>query len=233
METLLISLLLVYNACLVIFILREKQQSNKQPNEDTDSPIRLTEDMAEVVGKSHFKMEKKTPQATIQVPQAATSSESEEVAYIDVTFADETDAPVSARLPEDKLDEVFTHIRISDVPLEYGENEAEDEVSMTGYATGVSFEEIGEAVRIADSQTVTKEESCRAGQIFNEMEGDELFHRLIKSSPQRSKKITELMDYFLSNSISRDGDIAGEVVQLQNTTDVPSDIREFDIRDFV
>ena len=233
METLLICLLLVYNACLVIFILREKQQSSKQPNEDTDSPIKPTEDVEELVGKSHFKMEKKTPQATKQMPQAATPVESEEVADIDVTFADETDAPVPARLPEDKLDEAFTHVQISDVPLEYGEKETEDEVSMTDYATGVSFEEIGEAMKIADSPVVTEDESRRAGQVFTELEGNELFNQLIKSSSIRARKITELMDYFLSNSISRDGEIAGEVVQLQDTTDVPSDISRFDIRDFV
>jgi len=233
METLLICLLLVYNACLVVFLLREKKESGKHFNEDLESPIKPTEDVEKIVGKSLFKMEKKTPQATIPMSQAATSIESEEVAGIDVTFADETDAPVSARLPEEKLDEAFTHIQISDVPLEYGENETEEETSTTGYATGISFEEIGEAVKIADSPTVTEEEGRRAGQIFNEMEGDELFHRLIKSSSQRARKITELMDYFLSKSISRDGEIAGEVVQLQNTTDVPSGISRFDIRDFV
>jgi hypothetical protein len=233
METLLICLLLLYNACLVVFLLREKRESGKQPNEDMESPIMPTENVAEIVGKSHFKMEKKTPQATIQMPQAATSVESEEVAGIDVTFADETDAPVSARLSEDKLDEAFTHVQISDVPLEYGENETEEETTTTSYAAGISFEEIGEAMRIVNSQTVTKEESCRAGQIFNEMDGDELFHQLIKSSSQRARKITELMDYFLSNSISRDGEIAGEVVQLQNTTEVLSDISRFDIRNFV
>jgi hypothetical protein len=41
------------------------------------------------------------------------------------------------------------------------------------------------------------------------------------------------MDYFLSNSISRDGDIAEEVVQLQNTTEIPASMSGFDIRDFV
>jgi len=230
METLLICLLLVYNAYLVFYLLHDKQ---KQCKEDVSPPIKPTEEVEDIVGKSLFKMEMKTPLATKQMPQAAISIESEEITDIDITFADESDQPTPARLPDDKLDEVFTHIQISDVALAYHENEMEDEVPTTGFATGVSFEEIGEAMIVANSPGATEDESHRAGQVFTELEGNELFNQLIKSSTSRSKKITELMDYFLSNSISRDGDTAGEVVQLQYTTEIPTDISRFDIRDFV
>jgi len=230
METLLICLLLVYNAYLVFYLLHDKQ---KQCKEDVSPPIKPTEEVEDIVGKSLFKMEMKTPLSPKQTPQAATSIESEEIMDIDITFADETDQPTPARLPDDKLDEVFTHIQISDVALVYEENETEDEVPTTGFATGVSFEEIGEAMIVANNPAATEDESHRAGLVFTELEGNELFNQLIKSSTSRSKKITELMDYFLSNSISRDGDITEEVVQLQYTTEIPTDISGFDIRDFV
>jgi len=230
METLLICLLLVYNAYLVFYLLHDKQ---KQCKEDVSPPIKPTEEVEDIVGKSLFKMEMKTPLSPKQTPQAATSIESEEIMDIDITFADETDQPTPARLPDDKLDEVFTHIQISDVALVYEENETEDEVLTTGFATGVSFEEIGEAMIVANNPAATEDESHRAGLVFTELEGNELFNQLIKSSTSRSKKITELMDYFLSNSISRDGDITEEVVQLQYTTEIPTDISGFDIRDFV
>ena len=233
METLLICILLVYNAYLVFYLLREKKQENNQQRNDAAPPIKPTEELEDIVGKSLFKMEMKTPLATKQTPQAATSIESEEITDIDITFADETEQPTPARLPDDKLDEAFTHIQISDVALAYGENETEDEVQTTGFATGVSFEEIGEAMKIAASLEATEDENHRAGQIFTELEGNELFNQLIKSSSSLSKKITEVMDYFLSNSISRDGDTAGEVVQLQYTTEISTDISGFDIRDFV
>jgi len=233
METLLICLLLVYNAYLVFYLLREKKQENKQQENDAAPPVKPTEKAEDIVGKSLFKMEIKTPLAPKQTPQAATSIESEEITDIDITFADETDLPTPARLPDDKLDETFTHILISDVPLAYEENEPEDEFPITGFATGVSFEEIGQAMIIAKNPTATEDESHRAGQVFTELEGSELCNQLIESSSSRSKKITELMDYFLSNSISRDGDITGEVVQLQYTTEIPTDISGFDIRDFV
>ena len=233
METLLICLLLVYNAYLVFYILHEKQKNGKQYKEDAAPPIKPTEEVENIVGKSFFKMEMKTPLAPKQTPQAATSAEGEEITDIDITFADETENPTPARLPDDKLDEAFTHILISDVPLAYEENETEDELPTTGFATGVSFEEIGEAIIVANSSGATKDENHRAGQVFTELEGNELFNQLIKSSSTRSQKITELMDYFLSHSISRDGDTAGEVVQLQYTTEIPADISGFDIRDFV
>jgi len=233
METLLICLLLVYNAYLVFYLLREKKQGIKQQENEATPPVKQTEELEDIVGKSLFKMELKTPLAPKQMPQAATSIESEEITDIDITFADETDNPIPARLPDDKLDEAFTHIQISDVALAYDENETEDEQPITGFATGVSFEEIGQAMIIAKNPTATEDESHRAGQVFTELEGSELCNQLIESSSSRSKKITELMDYFLSNSISRDGDITGEVVQLQYTTEIPTDISGFDIRDFV
>jgi len=233
METLLICILLVYNAYLVFYLLREKKQESNQQGNEAAPLIKPTEEMENIVGKSLFKMELKTPLAPKQMPQAATSIESEEITDIDITFADETDNPIPARLPDDKLDEAFTHIQISDVALAYDENETEDEQPITGFATGVSFEEIGQAMIIAKNPTATEDESHRAGQVFTELEGSELCNQLIESSSSRSKKITELMDYFLSNSISRDGDITGEVVQLQYTTEIPTDISGFDIRDFV
>jgi len=233
METLLICLLLVYNAYLVFYILPDKQKNGKQFKEDVTPPAKPTEDVENIVGKSLFKMEMKTLLATKQMPQAAISIESEEITDIDITFVDETDNPTPARLPDDKLDEAFTHIQISDVALAYDENETEDEQPITGFATGVSFEEIGEAMKIASSPVATTDESYRSGQVFTELEGSELCNQLIKSSSSRSKKITELMDYFLSHSISRDGDIAGEVAQLQYTIEIPTDISGFDIRDFV
>lgn len=233
METLLICLLLLYNAYLVFYLLHEKKQDCKQQEDDAELSVKRSEEAEDIVGKSRFKMEKKTPQATYQMPQAASLTESEYVTSNDVTFADEIEEPVPARLPNDKLDEAFTHVQISDMPLEYEDNEAEDDAMGTSYATGASFEEIGEAVKIAESSTATEEESRQAGRVFTEMEGNELFLHLMKTSSQRTKKITELMDYFLSNSISRDGDVAGEVVQLQNSSEVSASRSGFDIRDFV
>src|ERR1035437_7058209 len=175
METLLICLLLVYNAYLVFYLLREKRQEGKSPQANTTSLTIQAEKVENIVGKSRFVMEKKMPQTTNLTPQAATSIVAEDIENNDVTFADETNEPTSARLPDDKLDEAFTHIQISDLSVEYGENEMGDELPTTGYATGVSFEEIGEAVKIAESTIATEKENRRAGQVFTELDGNEFF----------------------------------------------------------
>ena len=70
METLLICLLLLYNAWLVTYILLERRQKSSAETKEKP-PTKLPETTDGIVGKSLFKMEVKTPQATITEPQAA------------------------------------------------------------------------------------------------------------------------------------------------------------------
>lgn len=257
METLLICLLLFYNAWLVSYILLGRRQKDA-PAAAERPPAKPPRRDEGIVGKSLFKMDVKTPQATIPEPQAAKPDEGEDVTDIDVTFADEMpskreqngnsfstmpsaagimqkDETPAARLPDDKLDEAFTDIRITDVPVEYAEDEEEKRTTGKQYATGASFEEIGEAVKIADNPAATAEERKRAGQVFSEMEGNELFNKMIGSNAQRAKRITGLMDEISGKTISGEGKAIGNVVYPRNKTGVemPADISGFDIRDFV
>ena len=234
MEILLICLLLLYNAWLVSYILlgRRQKDATAAAERPPAKPPRRDEG---IVGKSLFKMEVKTPQATIPELQAAKPDEDEDVTDIAVTFADGKDGTPAARLPDDKLDEAFTDIRITDVPVEYAEDEEEKRTTGRQYATGASFEEIGEAVKIADNPTATAEERKRAGQVFSEMEGNELFNKMIGSNAERAKRITGLMDEISGKTISGEGKAIGNVVHPRNKTGVemPADISGFDIRDFV
>lgn len=234
METLLICLLLLYNAWLVSYILLGRRQKDA-PAAAERPPAKPPRGDEGIVGKSLFKMDVKTPQATIPEPQAAKPDEDEDVTDIAVTFADGKDETPAARLPDDKLDEAFTDIRITDVPVEYAEDEEEKRTTGRQYATGASFEEIGEAVKIADNPAATAEERKRAGQVFSEMEGNELFNKMIGSNAERAKRITGLMDEISGKTISGEGKAIGNVVHPQNKTGVemPADISRFDIRDFV
>ena len=234
METLLICLLLLYNAWLVSYILSGKRQKDA-PAAAERPPVKPTRRDEGIVGKSLFKMEVKTPQATIPEPQAAKPDEGEDVTDIAVTFADGKDETPPSRLPDDKLDEAFTDIRITDVPVEYAEGEEEKQRTGRQYATGASFEEIGEAVKIADNPAATAEQRKRAGQVFSEMEGNELFSKMIGSNAERAKRITGLMDEISNKPISGEGEAVGVSVHPRNKTGVemPADISGFDIRDFV
>ncbi len=233
MMTFLVFLLLVYNAWLVSRLLRNQKQHDKQLEEPQTTAVADNQYEDEIVGKSHFKLEIKTPQMTGGMPQAASCSENENIKNEDVTFADETDETVSKRVPDEKLDEVFTHVATDQIQPDDDDEEMDNDTSITGYASGASFDEIGQAMKVADSETETQEERLRAGQVFKELEGNELFNQLIESSSQRAVKIKELMDSFLGNSITREGEVTRETVQLQNRSEDPAAISRFDIRDFV
>ena len=232
METVLICLLLLYNAWLVSYILLGRQQRSSSQAEEKP-PAKPPQKADDIVGKSLFKMQTKVPQTSIQEPQAAKADEGEEVTDIAVTFADDKSEVPPARIPDDELDEAFTDIRIEDIPVEYADEKEGERTPVKRYATGASFEEIGEAVKVADNSAATADERQRAGQIFSEMEGNALFNRIIESSPERAKKITGLMDEVSGKSISGEGKEVGNAVHPQNTLEVPADISGFDIRDFV
>lgn len=234
METLLICLLLLYNTWLVTYILFGRRKKRDTPPEERPQ-AKPPKDEDGIVGKSRFKMESRTPISAKPESNTSTSVEGEDITDIAATFADEEDETPSARLPDDKLDEAFTDIRISDVPVEYVDDDGREPTPAKRYATGASFEEIGEAIKVADNPTATPKERKQAGQVFSEMEGNELFNRMIESSPDRAKRITGLMDEILNQPIFGEGEAVKVSVQPQNKTEVeiPADISGFDIGDFV
>lgn len=231
MEKLLICLLLLYNAFLVFQLLKDKRNHAKEPLEG--GAAKQTLEPEGIVGESLFRMGAKTPQATDREPQNAILAENGHIEDVDITFADETGKPSMARLPDDQLDAVFADVRISDIPVEYEGEGLDEGIPGPQLATGASFEEIGQAVATANGTEATDEECFRAGRVFTEMEGNALFEKLVKTSDQRAKRISGLMDYFLSKSISSDGEFAKEVAQPQNMDGAPENIDRFDIRDFV
>lgn len=228
MTTVLVCLLVLYNAWLVTYLLWEKQQG-KRPEEDDTPPKKSPGDAYEVVGKSLFRME----EAARKVPQAATFSQEEELQEEDVTFADETqEAEVydtartkgmpQARIPDNKLDEAFSDVRMEDVPVEY-DGEAPEGTARVGYASGVSFEDIERAVRTVGNPKAEEAEKRHAGMVFSRMEGNELFDKLVKSSSTTGKKITGLMERYLSRTS----------VPLPSIPVIPDSVEGFNIRDFV
>ena len=90
-------------------------------------------------------------------------------------------------------------------------------------------------MKIADNPAATAEERKRAGQVFSEMEGNELFNKMIGSNAERAKRITGLVDEISGKTISGEEKAIGNVVHPQNKTGVemPADISGFDIRNFV
>lgn len=231
METVLICLLILYNVWLVSYILLGKQHKSTSQTEDKPQE-KAPQKSDDIVGKSRFKMETKEPTTAIPTPQAATIEKGEEMPDIEVTFADTKEKTPPARLSDDKIDEAFDDIRITDVPVKY-KNGDDEQRPVRRYATGASFEEIGQSVNVADNPNSTDKERKSAGQIFSEMEGDEIFDRIISSSLERAKRIMGLMDEHSNKSISGEGKEIGKVVQPHSIPEIPTDISGFNIRDFV
>lgn len=240
METLLVCLLAGYGAWLAAYLLWEKRQS-KQAASQTDVALpKRGDEVPDIVGKSSFRMKPTTPRPIIPTPQTITPSEMESTAEKAPTFVPEAERRSPACLTDEELDAAFEHLEIPDVLLEYEEDDetgVDEEIPLAvrpaGYASGVSFEQIDRAVRTASDASATDAERRQAGRVFEQIEGTELYDRLVNGSAAVGERISGLMNCYLSRPIPTEGDAGTVAVRPQDKTDAPDDTDGFDIRDFV
>ena len=176
-------------------------------------------DTPDIIGKSRFKMPSTRTTAATPVPQAATSGKGMALSEEEATFDDGNAEAASrpAQVPEEKLDETFTSIKPSE--LKYGEDEPEEDDSDLPRASGSSFDEIDTAVKTAKNPKATKKECEQAAKVFTEMDGTELYDKLMSGSTELSIRIKGLIEIRLQKPKK-------EFV-------VPDNIEDFDIRDYV
>ena len=187
-----------------------------EQGEDKDMPHADTSD---IIGKSRFKMASTRTTAAIPTQEAATSEKGIELTEEEATFDDGNTETVSrpAQVPEDKLDETFTSLTPSE--LEFGEDEPEEETPDAPRASGSSFDEIDDAVRTAKKPEATATERERAAKVFTDMEGTELYEKLMTGSSEMSIRIKGLIEIRLKKP--------------KKDFVVPDNIEDFDIRDYV
>ena len=173
----------------------------------------------DIMGKSRFKMASTRTNAAIPVQEAAISEKGIELSEEEATFDDGNTETVSrpAQVPEDKLDETFTSLTPSE--LEFGEDEPEEETSDAPRASGSSFDEIDDAVRTAKNPEATTTERERAAKVFTDMEGTELYEKLMTGSSEMSIRIKGLIEIRLKKP--------------KKDFVVPDNIEDFDIRNYV
>ena len=176
-------------------------------------------DTSDIIGKSRFKMASTRTTAAIPTQEAATSEKGIELTEEEATFDDGNTETVSrpAQVPEDKLDETFTSLTPSE--LEFGEDEPEEETPDAPRASGSSFDEIDDAVRTAKKPEATATERERAAKVFTDMEGTELYEKLMTGSSEMSIRIKGLIEIRLKKP--------------KKDFVVPDNIEDFDIRDYV
>lgn len=176
-------------------------------------------DTSDIIGKSRFKMASTRTTAAIPAQEAATSEKGIGLAEEDATFDDGNAEAVSrpAQFPEEKLDETFTSMQPSE--LEFGEDEPEENGPDLPRASGNSFDEIDDAVKTAKNPQATTAEQDRAAKVFTDMEGTELYEKLMAGSTELSIRIKGLIEIRLKKP--------------DKEFTVPDNIEEFDIRKYV
>lgn len=233
MEIMLLTIVLLYfvwSIAVLVFDadiwLRNKLRIEKPKVEPKESPPIPADDF--IVRHTYTVSPKKVPSEPVQIKQ---EDDGETIRENEVTFEEDQSLVKSARIPDNKLDEVFTDTRIEDVDVKYDESEEEPVVEQ---ASGNSFEEIDKAVETATKPNVTNEECVHAGKVFSEMEGNELFNMIAERSKIIKRRIDALMELHMSN-ISSDKPMSGKATKVikKKKLVVPEDFKDFNIRDFV
>ena len=156
---------------------------------------------ADIIGKSRFRMASTRTTAAIPTQQAATSEKGIELSEEEATFDDgktrkRTSRP--AQVPEEKLDETFTSIPPEE--LGYGEDEPEEDAPDTPRASGSSFDEIDDACKTAKNPDATLAQREKAAKVFTDMEGTELYEKMMEGSSEIGIRIKGLIEIRLKKA---------------------------------
>lgn len=233
MEIMLLTIVLLYfvwSIAVLVFDadiwLRNKLRIEKPKVEPKESPPIPADDF--IVRHIYTVSPKKVPNEPVQIKQ---EDEGETIRENEVTFEEDQSSMKSARIPDNKLDEVFTDTRIEDVDVKCDESEEEPVVEQ---ASGNSFEEIDKAVETASKPNATNEECSHAGKVFIEMEGNELFNMIAERSKQIKRRMNALMELHMSSvsTVKPTSEKATKAIKKKKLV-VPEDFKDFNIRDFV
>lgn len=224
MATLLILLMMSFNVWMLIRLMREQPTHGDGNREEGGT----SETTCDVVGRSRFQFPGKTPQAATTTPNAATPPECAEVEEKDVTFADEMPDGEKAgkfprQVPAEKLDDTFSDLSVSEAGAEYDEEEYDGEVRQ---ASGISFEEIAQAVDTVKAPEAGAAELDHAGRVFSDMEGNELFTQLTKS-PELGRRIRKVLDRHL---YEQERALPSRIPARKG---VPENFEDFNVLDYV
>ena len=145
MEIMLLTIALLYfvwSIAVLVFDadiwLRNKLRIEKTKVEPKESPPIPADDF--IIRHTYTVSSKKAQKEPVQTKP---EDEGEAIKESEVTFEEDQSSMKSARIPDNKLDEVFTDTRIEDVDVKYDESEEEPVVEQ---ASGNSFEEIDKEI---------------------------------------------------------------------------------------
>ena len=163
------------------------------------------------------------PVERLSLPNTANERQIEEPeinpANLDIEY-DENEN-VSAQIPQEELDEVFSNMPDLEEEEEdwnrYGISGGDD-----GFAQGVTFEELSSVGMLLQKEELEPAQKETAIAIVQKIQGTELFSLLENSMEDASRRIAELLDSTLSSE-----------TEAGSSTLRKSDLSDFDIGEFV
>ncbi|WP_026706461.1 hypothetical protein [Flavobacterium soli] len=163
------------------------------------------------------------PVERLSLPNTANERQIEEPeinpANLDIEY-DENEN-VSAQIPQEELDEVFSNMPDLEEEEEdwnrYGISGGDD-----GFAQGVTFEELSSVGMLLQKEELEPAQKETAIAIVQKIQGTELFNLLENSMEDASRKIAELLDSTLSSE-----------TEAGSSNLRKSDLSDFDIGEFV
>lgn len=221
MENVFIVLLVLFNFWTIWFFMREEKERclpKEGKGKETKPPI----DPYEFVPKSQYQY--KPPLKENKGEVKTENNSSEPVNEEDVTFEETPqEKKSSAQIPDEDLDEAFKDSRIEDVPTEYSDEDDDTDVPQ---AKGKSFEDIDLAVRTVKKPKAPKAEMVQAGEVFKDLDGTELFARMINDE-KLFMQIEESINIAVQAMYEKD------TVEENISSRLPDNYEDFNILDFV
>ena len=244
-----IAVIILYTLFVISYLLRLRRGKKRKSNIiGQGGSIRETGHLkTDIVGKSAFDMNRLKPLDANRTPLAASSPKSDNPQDNQNTFAPSKERKQTAELPSDELDEAFSDTPSDennepmdiDCPLDYEADEPEEtdededeteEVEGTAqaaFASGVEFEDLGNAVRTVNrSKEATPEQKNEAGKTLLEIRRTDMFEQLVSGNPDRQKTVSELMAESLAAFHRRKDKEAGNSGSGRKAPD------NFNVRDF-
>ena len=120
--------------------------------------------------------------------------------------------------------------RVSDLAEDDGD---EDDDGEPHEASGFTFEDIDLAMRTVKKSAATREERRHAGMVFCDMKGNELFAMIEKSSEATRRKLNGLMDFYMDSVSAAIRKEPTPTAVRTTVPNVPDNIEDFNIRDYV
>ena len=234
----------LYAGWMMYFTMREsRQQGEPDQKQSSPPPESATKEEDNIIGKSRYVLPARSQSGT----NAAIAPETEQDTENSNTFVPASVSEHPQQVPLDELDKVFGAVPEGktnepldiDCPLyeepsieeEADEFEDEDEdLPFVGNhsALGGQYEDMGEAYRhVVHNPPLTEAQQEKTGRVLLEMTGTGLLEAIVSDNPERTTKVTHLMNTYVSAFYRKMAERLAE--SLPPPGEVPS---TFDIQKF-